>query len=609
MCGIVGFTGRRDGITLLLDALQRLEYRGYDSAGVALLANGTVQIEKAEGKLGRLREQLQGKHLQGYIGIGHTRWATHGRPSDLNAHPHTDCEGRIAVAHNGIIENFSELRDRLKAEGHRFTSDTDTETIAHLIESKDRGDFAAAVREAVNELEGSFALAIIHRDHPQTLVAVRQDSPLLVGLGKDENFLASDTTALLPYTRRYQILKNRELAVLTPESVRVEDFDGNAVVKEVFESDWDMVMAEKGGFKHFMLKEINEQPRVLRESLRGRLRAGASTVDFSEITLDPETIRQCTRVVIIACGTAYHAGLVGKYLLESWARLPVEIDVASELRYRDPVVDDRTIGIVISQSGETADTLSAMRLVGERGATLIGITNVLGSSVAREVDAPIFTYAGPEIAVASTKAYTTQLAVLTLLAIHFGQVRGTLPVTEAAALLDALRHIPDLVEITLSSSEAIREIAEKYADRRDLLFLGRGVNYPSALEGALKLKEISYQHAEGYAAGEMKHGPIALVTGDCPTIVVAPKGKTYDKIISNIEQVRARGGEVIAIGFEGDTLLPRLADQVISIPECPEMLSPILAAIPLQLFAYHCADLNHRDVDQPRNLAKSVTVE
>ncbi len=609
MCGIVGYIGMTNATQILIEGLRKLEYRGYDSAGVAVLANGQLTIARRQGKLARLSQELEANPLYGCVGIGHTRWATHGAPSDENAHPHTDCHGHIAVVHNGIIENYLALRERLEEAGHHFSSETDTEVLAHLIESHFTGNLYEAVRTALREVIGSYALVAVCHETPETLVAARLHSPLIIGHGQGEQFIASDVPAILAHTREVSYLQNGELAELSRDAVRITRLDGTPVTRARSAIVWDAAAAEKGGYPHFMLKEINEQPTALAETLRGRLNEDRSGALLPGLHLGAEGLQRLAKVLIVACGTAYHAGLVGKYAIERLARIPVEIDVASELRYRDPIIDDRTLAIIISQSGETADTLAGLREAKDKGAHVLAITNVVGSSVDREADSVLYTYAGPEIAVASTKAYTTQMMVLYLLALHLGEARATLPAAERRRLIDALQRLPEQMRELLQEQERVREFSQRFHGVHSMLYLGRGVNFPTALEGALKLKEISYIHAEGYAAGEMKHGPIALITPECPTVAIALPGVVYDKMLSNIKEVKARRGHVIAIGVAGDREIGKYADDVITIPYTDELFSPVLAIAPLQLLSYYCADCLKLDIDQPRNLAKSVTVE
>lgn len=604
MCGIVGYIGFRNATDVLIDGLRRLEYRGYDSAGVAVRTPEGLKVVKRSGKLSALESALKEERLEGPLGIGHTRWATHGAPTDPNAHPHTTEDGKIAVIHNGIIENYLELKEALRARGHRFASETDTEVLAHLIEEKYRGDLFQALREALKEVRGAYAVVVAHEDH-QEIVAARTVSPLVIGLGEGENFLASDVPALLPYTRRVIFLHDGDLARITREEVVVTDLEGHPLPREVVEIDWTLEAAEKGGFPHYMLKEIYEQPWVLENTLGGRLREEEGDVELG-LGLDPLAI---DRIHVIACGTAAYAGWYGKYLLEALARIPTEWDVASEYRYRDPVVDEKTLAIAISQSGETIDTLEGIREAKAKGARTLGVINAKGSSITREVEDVLYIHAGPEIGVASTKAYIAMLAAMAMLAVHFGRRRGILPKEKAQGLLKEMRKLPRLVEEVLEKRPLIAHLAEKYHQAQDFLFLGRHVQAPTAYEGALKLKEISYIHAEAYPAGEMKHGPIALIDEHLPVVVLATRGPLYEKTLSNIQEVRARGGRVIAIATEGDAEIPKLAQDVLYVPEVHPLLAPIVSVVPLQLLAYEIAVLLGRDVDQPRNLAKSVTVE
>lgn len=609
MCGIVGYIGKQEACPILIDGLKRLEYRGYDSAGVAVLNGGGIEVRKSVGKLKALETSIEGSHPCGTLGVGHTRWATHGRPSDENAHPHSDCSGRITVVHNGIIENYLELKQRLISDGHTFTSETDTEVAAHLIESCYKGDLAEAVRRSALQLEGSFALVVVARDEPDRIVAARRHSPLVIGLGEGENFLASDVAAFLKHTRDVIYADDDNVAVITRDGVTLTDLHGAAVNKDVVRVEWDAGMAERGGYEHFMLKEIHEQPRALRETMRGRLSPEKDRVELPGINLTDDEIRSIDRIIMIACGTAYHASMAGKYAIEALCRIPVEIDVASELRYRDPIVDERTLGIVISQSGETLDTIVGLREAKSKGAKVIAITNVVGSMAARESDGVLYTYAGPEIAVASTKAYTTQLMVLYLIALYIAQVRGTLEEARAARLRDALWELPRQAELILNDYREITDICSRYYCFNGFLYMARGINLASALEGALKIKEISYMHAEGYAAGEMKHGPIAMIDPTFATIAVAVTSGTYDKMLSNIREVKARSGDVIAIANTHDTVIDGYVDRVFRIPETDELFSPVLVALPMQLIAYFVAQSRCPTVDQPRNLAKTVTVE
>ena len=609
MCGIVGYIGPEEALPILLEGLGRLEYRGYDSAGVAVV-DGGLNVAKKAGKLQELEKEIsEGTAPPGMVGMGHTRWATHGAPTDRNAHPHMDCAGRIAVIHNGIIENFAEIRTELEGEGHVFESETDTECIAHLIETEFKGGkkLSEAVRGAVGRLEGAYALVVVSADEPDVIVGVRVSSPILVGLGEGENLLASDAAALLERTRRIVPLQDGQMVELRAGEVRITDFDGNAVEATPLEVDWDLRRAEKGGFDDFMLKEIHEQPSAIRDTIRGRVRAGVHRLD--EVRMSEDAIRAVDSIFVVACGTAFHAGLVAKYAIERWTRLPVEIDVASEFRYRDPVLDRNTLTLAISQSGETIDTLQALRHAKEQSSWALAITNTVGSSVAREADAVLYTHAGPEVGVAATKTFATQMVSLHLLGLYLAQVRETMPPEEIGDMVDRILELPDQVRRTLDLDEQVTQLAERYGDAPDFLFLGRHTGYPAALEGALKLKEISYIHAEGYPAGELKHGPIALIEDGVPVVAVATESHIYPKILSNIQEVKARGARVIAVATEGNKEIASLVDDVIEVPRSPDLLAPVLVSVPLQLLAYRIAKLRGCDVDQPRNLAKSVTVE
>ena len=608
MCGIVGYVGPRRATDVLIGGLARLEYRGYDSAGVAVIDGGQLTVLKRVGRLANLRAALADHPLAGSAGVGHTRWATHGRPSEGNAHPHTDCDGRIAVVHNGIIENYADLREELASAGHILRSETDTEAIAHLVEAHFDGDLVSAVRKTLSQLRGSYALAIVHLDRPSEIIAARRESPLIIGLGTGENIVASDIPAVLEYTREVLSLSDDQIALVTADSVVVYEPDGTLAEPEVMTVEWDLDAAEKGGYEDFMLKEIHEQPKALRDTLRGRM-GDNGEIQLSELAMTEDEVAAIERVFIIACGTSYHAGLVAKNLIERWARVPVEVDVSSEFRYRDPIVDDETLVIAITQSGETADTLAGVREARERGAKVIAITNVVGSRVTRESDGVIYTHAGPEIGVAATKTFTAQIAGLTVLALKLAQAKGTLSQDRVQAVWEELLTIPDVVEAELVDLGSMEECALAYRGVSSSLFLGRGVGVPVAMEGALKLKEISYIHAEAYAAGEMKHGPIALITEDVPIVVVATQGPTYEKMLSNIQEVRARGARVVAVATAGDEEIHRHAECVLHVPRTTEALSAIPATIPMQLLAYHIAKSRGCDVDQPRNLAKSVTVE
>jgi glucosamine--fructose-6-phosphate aminotransferase (isomerizing) len=607
MCGIVSYIGHRKAVPVLIEGLEKLEYRGYDSAGIATVLDGRIWCEKAVGRISVVAGRVEGKNIPSAVGIGHIRWATHGRPSDINSHPHTDCSGRFAVAHNGIIENFAELKAELQEKGHEFKSQTDTEVLPHLLEELYQGDLVGAVRQAVARLEGSYALAILSSEEPDKIVAVRKDSPLVVGLGQGENFLASDVTAILEYTRDVYILENGDMAVITADGVQLTDREGLPIQREIFHVEWDPVRAEKGGYDHFMLKEIHEQPRALCDTMAGRLKT--DHVELAEVSISPETIKALPKIFIVACGTSYHAGMVGKYVIEKLARIPVEVDFASEFRYRDPMLKPEDLVIVISQSGETADTMAALREAKRVGSRILAITNVVGSSVAREADDIIYTWAGPEISVASTKAYTTQVLSLVMLALYFGQVRGTINHEEAEELFTALRLLPEQVETILEQAPAIKAIADRIAQNEHVFFIGRSIDHGVALEGALKLKEISYLHAEAYAAGELKHGPLALITNGVPVIALATQDDVYDKMRSNIQEVKAREGYVIAVANEGNEDVANFADEVFYIPRTVKAASAILTVIPLQFLAYYVSLARGCDVDKPRNLAKSVTVE
>ena len=609
MCGIVGYIGKKEVVPILMDGLKRLEYRGYDSAGVTVYQDGKLNTTKAVGRLSKLEQILSESPLPGNLGIGHTRWATHGRPSDRNAHPHQDCNRKISVVHNGIIENYIHLKEWLQEKGHMFTSETDTEVIPHLIEEFFKGDLAAAVREALKKIEGAFGLVVVSDDCPDQFVVARKASPLIIGLGLGENFVASDIPAILPYTRETYILNDGEMAVISAAEVVVTDFSGNPVQKSVYHVAWDMEAAEKGGFEDFMLKEIHEQPRAIRDTLAGKLDLNEMKVTLPEVKLTPEFVKELSKVHIVACGTAYHAGLVGKYLIEKLARIPVEVDVASEFRYRNPIVAKDSLTIIISQSGETADTLAAMREAKNLGSRILAITNVVGSSVAREAEDLILTLAGPEIAVASTKAYTTQLLSVSLFAIYLAQHRGTISDNHRLALVQALQNMPNQIEKVLNTETKIKDFADDFKGCEDIFFIGRGLDYAVSQEGALKLKEISYIHAEAYAAGELKHGTLALIIEGVPVFALVTQGDLYDKMISNIKEVKARDATVVAVANAGDHETEKSVDYVLHIPLTHSMLTPILSVVPLQLFAYYAAKARNCDVDKPRNLAKSVTVE
>jgi len=610
MCGIFGYIGNKESIPFILEGLKKLEYRGYDSAGVSTIEHDRIFVSKCPGKIADLEKILEEKPIKGQIGIGHTRWATHGSPSHENSHPHTDCNEEIAVIHNGIIENYLELRRDLSDEGHKFNSTTDTEVISHLIEKNLNGkNIEEAVRASVKELRGSFAIAVISEREPDKIIVARKGSPLIIGVGEEEHYIASDIPAIIKYTGKVVPLSDNEMAVVTEKKFKVVDFDGNKIKKKVELISWDPVSAEKDGYSHFMLKEIHEQPRALRETISARIKLDSHKIHFDELNLSEEEIFDIDRVVFTACGTSWHAGLIGEYLMEQFAKIPSEVEYAAELRYRHPVMNERTLVIAISQSGETADTLGAIWEAKSRNAKVISICNVVGSSVARESHGVIYTHAGPEIGVASTKAFTTQLAVIYLLAIHFAGVRNVLPESEVKQMISGILETANKLESLLEKEEELLSLSGRLHEATNALYLGRGMGFPIALEGALKLKEVSYIHAEGYPAAEMKHGPIALIDKNMPVIVLALKGLRYEKILGNIEEVKARGGIVIAIATEGDETIKEKADEVFYIPDIHEAISPILAVVPLQLLAYYIAVRRGCHVDQPRNLAKSVTVE
>jgi glutamine---fructose-6-phosphate transaminase (isomerizing) len=618
MCGIVGYIGPKRVVPVLIDGLKRLEYRGYDSAGIAVVSrNGSLEIRRASGKLRNLEEAIRLSPIDGEYGIGHTRWATHGRPTEENAHPHRDCTGKIVVVHNGIIENYLELKRQLVAEGHKFLTETDTEVIAHLIEKYSDGcPLENAVLATVRRLSGVYALAAISANDPNKVVAARFGPPAVIGLGQGEYFVASDIPALLHHTRDIFFLADGDVAVLTPGGVRLMDFEGSVIERPLQHITWDPILAEKGGFKHFMQKEIFEQPRAVRDTLLGRVSLETGRLFLEEIGIPEADLRELSSVRIVGCGTSWHAGLAGKFLIEDLARLPVEVDYGSEFRYRNPIIDEKSLVVLISQSGETADTLAAQREAQQKGAKTLAICNVVGSMLTREATGSLYTHAGPEIGVASTKAFTAQLTALTLLALYLAQVRGTLSPAELKPLLQELLRLPQKMETVLQRDEDFDELARQLFRFSDFLYLGRGVHYPIALEGALKLKEISYIHAEGYPAGEMKHGPNALIDENLPVVVLAPRDRSnasastrYEKSLSNIKEVKARDGIVISVVTEGDEEAREASDHVIEIPSAPDLLTPILEILPLQLLAYHVAVRRGCDVDQPRNLAKSVTVE
>jgi glucosamine--fructose-6-phosphate aminotransferase (isomerizing) len=608
MCGIVGYVGPQEATPILLEGLRKLEYRGYDSAGLAVVNGRGLEIAKEAGRLSELEALVLEEPPSGRLGIAHTRWATHGPPTRVNAHPHLSCDGQIGVVHNGIIENAAALKERLVAAGHEFRSGTDTEVLAHLIEEHDEGDLETAVRTALTKVEGTYGLAVVHGAEPDRIVAARMGSPLLIGLAPDAQYLASDAAAIVGHTRRVIYLEDGEMAVITAAGYKTTDLRNTHVDKRISEISWDVKEIQKGGFPHFMLKEIHEQPESLRNAMRGRLMLSDGTAHLGGLNLTDEELARIDRIVITACGTSWHAALVGEYMLEEATGIPVEVEYASEFRYRNPIVGPRTLVVVISQSGETADTQMAMREARRKGAKALGIINVVGSTIAREADGGIYLHAGPEIGVASTKAFTSQIVVLALLTLYLGR-RRLLSAERGREIALAMDRLPDQVQAILAREDEIREIARLYSDTTNALYLGRGYNFPVALEGALKLKEISYIHAEGYPAAEMKHGPIALIDENMPVVVLAIRDSVYQKVISNIQEVKARGGRIVAIANDANGELRGLADHIVTVPQTLDLLTPVLTAIPLQLLAYHIAVLRGCDVDRPRNLAKSVTIE
>lgn len=611
MCGIIGYIGYREVVPVLLNGLKRMEYRGYDSAGIAVLHNGSLEITKVSGKIAALDTELEGMNFSSTVGLGHTRWATHGEPTKMNAHPHSNTSGRIVLVHNGIIENYYTLKMGLKDKGYEFCTETDTEVLAQLITEFYDGDIEQAVRLALSQVEGTYGLAVINYDEPDRLIAARRGSPLIIGIGEngDENFIASDLTAIVAYTRKVIYLDDGEMAVVTKENVHSTGLDKRTVAKDVKRISFNIAEIEKGYYPHFMLKEIWEQPNSLRDSMRGRLLEETGSVKLGGLHQFEDQLAKVKRFILLGCGTSWHAAMIGKYLLEELAGIPADVEYASEFRYRNPIVGPDTISLSISQSGETIDTLAAMREARRRGALALGIVNAVGSTIARESDGGVYIHAGPEIGVASTKAFTSQVIVLTLLAIKLARRNGNLSEERGREIVAKMKQLPELVSGLLEKSDEIKLLAEKFINNRNFLYLSRGINFPVALEGALKLKEISYIHAEGYPAAEMKHGPIALIDENMPVVFIAVNGTTYDKVLANIEEVRARKGVIIAVVNEGDQIIRRHAHHIIEIPRTEGILSPILAVVPLQLLAYHIAVLRECDVDQPRNLAKSVTVE
>jgi glutamine---fructose-6-phosphate transaminase (isomerizing) len=614
MCGIIGYIGSKPVVPVLLDGLRRMEYRGYDSAGVALVSPEGIALRRSAGKLANLELAIRDEPVDGLYGVGHTRWATHGRPTEENAHPHRDCTGRIVVVHNGIIENYLELKQELQAQGHQFKTETDTEIVAHLVEREMRDDgLEQAVRRSLKVMRGMFAIVLVSVEDPEKIVAVRNGPPIVVGLGQNEFFVASDIPAILSHTRDVVFLGDEEMAIITRSGVEFTDYEGRAVSKTTQRVLWDPIAAEKGGHRHFMLKEIFEQPTAARDTILGRVSIDRGQIFLEDLNVSAEAFRALEKVTIIACGTSWHAALVGKYLIEALAQVPVEVDYGSEYRYRNPIISSNELAVVITQSGETADTLAALREAKRKGARSITICNVVGSMATREADGTIYTHAGPEIGVASTKAFTSQLVALQLLALHMAQVRGTVPAASMRSHIEDLLHIPQIIERAIKASAPIQKVADRFHNRTDFLFLGRGINYPIALEGALKLKEISYIHAEGYPAGEMKHGPIALIDERMPVVAIAPDDHVFEKMVGNVQEAKARGASVIAITTAGDERMAAVLDTtnhvVVAMPRTTPLLTPIVMTIPLQLLAYHIAVARGCDVDQPRNLAKSVTVE
>jgi glucosamine--fructose-6-phosphate aminotransferase (isomerizing) len=613
MCGIIGYIGSKPVVPVLLDGLRRMEYRGYDSAGVAVVSPEGIALRRSAGKLANLEQAIRVEPVDGLYGVGHTRWATHGRPTEENAHPHRDCTGKIVVVHNGIIENYLELKKELQSQGHTFKTETDTEIVAHLVEREMHGDgLENAVRRALTYMRGMFAIVLVSVEDPEKIVAVRNGPPIVVGLGQDEFFVASDIPAILAHTRDVVFLGDEEMAVITRSGVQFTDYQGRPVSKTTQRVLWDPIAAEKGGHKHFMLKEIYEQPTAARDTILGRVSLDRGQIFLADLNISEDTLRAVQKISIIACGTSWHAGLVGKYLIEALAQLPVEVDYGSEYRYRNPIVAPNELTVVITQSGETADTLAALREAKRKGAHSIAICNVVGSMATREAEGTVYTHAGPEIGVASTKAFTSQLVALQLLALYLAQVRGTLTTLQIRNHIAELLQLPQIVEQTIKASAVMEKVAERFHNRSDFLVLGRGINYPIALEGALKLKEISYIHAEGYPAGEMKHGPIALIDERMPVVAIAPNDHVFEKMIGNVQEAKARGGSVIALTTEGDARMAAVLDandMIAALPSTTALLTPVVMTIPLQLLAYHIAVRRGCDVDQPRNLAKSVTVE
>ena len=608
MCGIVGYVGKREASSVLINGLSKLEYRGYDSAGVAIIENEILKVTKCKGRLANLEEKLKDEPIHGTVGIGHTRWATHGEPSDLNSHPHSNEDGTISVVHNGIIENYIRLREWLTAKGYNFMSETDTEVIPHLVDYYYEGNLEEAVMKAISKMEGSYAIAVVSTHEPEKVVAVRKDSPLIAGVGENEFFVASDIPAILNYTRNVYLLNDKEIVVLTKDGIKLLTEDGEEIKKDIFHVTWNADAAERGGYEHFMIKEIHEQPKAIRDTMTSRIALG-KPITLDKINLTKEELENIDKIYIVACGTAYHAGVVGKYVIEKLARIPVEIDIASEFRYRKPIINEKTLMIVMSQSGETADTLAALREAKKQGARVLAITNVVGSSVSREADDVLYTWAGPEIAVASTKAYVTQLIAMYIVALFFAEYKNTLASEQIEALKKEMLELPEKAEEVLKHKEVLQKFASKTYMHKDMFFLGRGLDYAVAMEGSLKVKEISYIHSEAYAAGELKHGPIALIENGTVVIALATQEELFDKMVSNIKEVKTRGANVLAFAFEGNETIEKTVDSALYIPKTVEIFAPVLSVIPLQLLSYYMAVQKGCDVDKPRNLAKSVTVE
>lgn len=609
MCGIVGYIGNKQAVPILIGGLQKLEYRGYDSAGVSVYNGNCIEIKKCRGRLSNLEKKLDAEPISGNAGIGHTRWATHGEPSDINSHPHTNCDGSISVVHNGIIENYLYIKEWLQGEGYTFVTETDTEVVPHLINYYYKGDIVDAVMKAVSKIEGSYALGVLCSNEPDKIIAVRKDSPLIVGLGEGENFIASDIPAILNHTRKIYLLNDREIAVLTSKDVNIFTVEGRPVEREVYNVTWDAQAAEKGGYEHFMIKEIHEQPKAIRDTLTSRVMTGSDEIKLDNIKLTKEDLEKINKIFVVACGTASYAATLGKYVIEKFSRIPVEVDVGSEFRYRDPIIDSNNLVIVISQSGETADTLAALRESKKRGARVIAVTNVVGSTVSREADDVFYTWAGPEIAVASTKAYITQLISMYTIALYLGRLNGRINMDEYREVKEELLRLPEKAEKLLSNKASIQKFASQNYHYKDVFYIGRGLDYALSLEGSLKLKEIAYVHSEAYAAGELKHGPIALIDEGLPVIALATQEALFDKMLSNIKEVKARGAKVFAVAIEGNTGIEKVSDHVIYLPKTLQVLAPVLEVIPLQLLAYYVAVERGCDVDKPKNLAKSVTVE